>query len=188
MSLSLYKPGLLVLVVGPSGAGKDTIMSAVAVRLAADKSVVFPRRVVTRASANAAEDCHLMTVAEFQAAEAAGNFLLSWLAHGLHYGIPEPVRADLAAGRTVVINISRGVILAAEARVPRTAVVHITASPDVLALRIAARGRESIEEIRERLTREAPLPDCHSVVCEIRNESSIDDAAARFCAFLVDRT
>ena len=179
--------GLLVLVVGPSGAGKDTIMRAVAGRLAGDAGIVFPRRVVTRASANAAEDCLLMTVTEFEATEAAGQFLLSWPAHGLHYGIPLAVETDLAAGRTVIINISRGSITTAEARVANTAVVHITASPDVLARRIAARARETIKEIATRLAREAPLPDSRSMVLEIRNEGTIDDAADRFCAFLAAR-
>ena len=179
--------GLLVLVVGPSGAGKDTIMRAAAARLTADAAIVFPRRVVTRASANAAEDCVLMTAPEFVAAAVTGKFLLNWTAHGLHYGIPETVRDDLAAGCTVIINISRGVILAAEALVANTAVVHITASTDVLAQRIAARGRETIEEIAERLTREAPLPVCRSTVLEIRNDDTIDAAADRFRAFLAER-
>ena len=48
----------------------------------------------------------------------------------------------LWAGETVVFNVSRSVIDAARRRFPRVRVVYVTAPPDVLARRIAARGRD----------------------------------------------
>lgn len=184
--------GTLVLIVGPSGAGKDSVMRAVAERIAivpveavGGRHLLFPRRVVTRPHAHAGEDCILMSVEAFDSAAAAGDFLLAWSAHGLRYGIPLAVRDDLADGRTVVINVSRGVITTAQAICPRTSVVHITAAPDVLAARIAARGRETVEDIRGRLSREAPLPVCRGGVVEIRNEGSIAEAADALLAHLM---
>jgi ribose 1,5-bisphosphokinase len=88
-------------------------------------------------------------------AAAAGAFALAWEAHGLHYGVPAGIDADIAAGRTVVCNVSRGIVTAARARYACVTAVLITAAPDVLAARLAARGRASDGAISDRLTRSA---------------------------------
>ena len=79
---------MLVLVVGPSGAGKDTLINAAREALAGDRRFAFPRRVVTRPAVAALEDHDSVTRAEFALQEANGAYALSWEAHGLHYGLP----------------------------------------------------------------------------------------------------
>lgn len=177
--------GWLVLVVGPSGAGKDTLMRAASERLASNPTVVFPRRVVTRLEPHPGEDSIPMTEAAFVEAACSGGFLIHWAAHGLRYGIDGGVRSDLAQGRTVVVNISRTMIDAAEKAWPQTAVVHITAPRDVLAARIAARGRETLEDAAARLARDPPLSVERSTVIEIQNDGAIAAGADRLVAALL---
>jgi phosphonate metabolism protein PhnN/1,5-bisphosphokinase (PRPP-forming) len=177
--------GWLVLVVGPSGAGKDTLMRAAAERLVEDHSIVFARRIVTRLDPHPGEDSIPMTEAAFAETARSGGFLIHWAAHGLHYGIDSTVLHNLASGRTVVVNVSRTMIGAAEAAWPLTVVVHITASRDVLAARIAARGRETVEDAAARLSRDPPLSVGRSPVIEIQNDGAIATGADRLVGALL---
>jgi ribose 1,5-bisphosphokinase len=169
-----------VLVIGPSGAGKDALMNAACNALTGDSGVVFARRVVTREALAGAEDHDVLTHEGFAQAEAAGEFILSWRAHGLAYGVPASIRRDLDTGRTVVVNVSRAVIEAAEALHYPIAVLHITARPDILGQRIAQRGRESAEDIAARIAREVPVKVHTARLIEIRNESTLEAGAAAF--------
>lgn len=145
-------PGRLVLVVGPSGAGKDTLLGLAQAALADDANVVFVRRVVTR-EASAHENNEQVTPEAFHAAKAAGAFAIDWEAHGLSYALPGAMDNDIRAGRNVVANISRTVIPALRAAYADVVVVSITAPPEVLAARLAARGRASDGPIGDRLKR-----------------------------------
>ncbi|MGC2776152.1 MAG: phosphonate metabolism protein/1,5-bisphosphokinase (PRPP-forming) PhnN [Bradyrhizobium sp.] len=145
-------PGRLVLVVGPSGAGKDTLLNLARSECAGDDRIVFPRRVVTRA-ASAFEDNEEMGEAPFREALAAGAFALHWDAHGHGYGVPRAITDDIVAGRTVVVNVSRTVIPAARRDYADVTVVEITAPADVLAERLGKRHRPSDTDIGERLHR-----------------------------------
>jgi phosphonate metabolism protein PhnN/1,5-bisphosphokinase (PRPP-forming) len=140
---------MLVAVVGPSGAGKDTVLEG----LRGTPGLVFARRAITRPREAGGEDHIAMTPSEF----AAQDFALQWQAHGLSYGIFRDIEAELAAGKVVLANLSRTVLAEAAARYP-FAVLEITAPPAVLAARLAARGRETPADIAARLAREAPLP------------------------------
>lgn len=168
-------------VVGPSGAGKDTLMAAAQ---AARPDLVLVRRVITRPESAGGEPFEGVTAAEFARRRAAGDFALDWQAHGLCYGIPATVRDDLAAGRLVLFNGSRAMLPAAAAAFPGLAVLHVTAAPEVLATRLAARGRETAEEIARRLARAVdPFPPGLPVV-EIRNDGALDTARAALLAAL----
>ncbi|MBI5260407.1 MAG: phosphonate metabolism protein/1,5-bisphosphokinase (PRPP-forming) PhnN [Bradyrhizobium sp.] len=145
-------PGRLVLVVGPSGAGKDTLLRLVQAACAEDGGIVFPRRAVTR-EASAAEDNVSISRDEFQQARDRGDFAVHWEAHGHCYALPAAINGDIRAGRTVVVNVSRTVIGAVRCAYANVVVVSITAPPEVLAERLAARARRSDGNIEERLGR-----------------------------------
>ena len=145
-------PGRLVLVVGPSGAGKDTLLQLAQAACIDDHDVVFPRRVVTRES-SAAEDNIAMSPDEFRRGIDHGDFAVHWEAHGHSYALPLDINDDIRAGRAVVVNVSRTVIAALRQAYANVVVVAITAPPDVLAQRLAARARHSDGNIADRLSR-----------------------------------
>jgi ribose 1,5-bisphosphokinase len=145
-------PGKLVLVVGPSGAGKDTLLGLAQAACAEDRNVVFSRRVVTR-EASSAEDNEQISIEGFREAQARGAFAVHWEAHGHAYALPRSIEDDIRAGRTVVANVSRTVIAALRHAYANVVVVSITAPAEVLAERLAMRRRGSDGNIADRLAR-----------------------------------
>ena len=119
-------PGKLVLVVGPSGAGKDTLLGLARTACADDPTIVFVRRVVTRESSDA-EDNEQISAEGFREAQARGAFAVHWEAHDHAYGLPKSIEDDIRAGRTVVANVSRTVIPALRHCYLNVVVVSITA-------------------------------------------------------------
>ena len=148
----LIGPGRLVLVVGPSGAGKDTLIAHARAACRGDASVVFPARVVTRPP-SVFEDNEFMPPSAFEQAAANGAFAIWWSAHGHMYGIPLAVDFDIEAGRTVVCNVSRTVIGAVRGRYANVVIVLVTAPRDVLRSRLAARERASDGRVSDRMRR-----------------------------------
>ena len=145
-------PGRLVLVVGPSGAGKDTLLNLACAACACETRIVFPRRVVTR-QASSFEDNEEMDEVAFRRALAQGQFAIHWQAHGHRYGVARAIDDDIRAGRTVVVNVSRTVIAEVRRLYADVQVVAITAPEQVLAERLARRSRGSDGDIGERLHR-----------------------------------
>jgi phosphonate metabolism protein PhnN/1,5-bisphosphokinase (PRPP-forming) len=170
----------LVLVVGPSGAGKDTLIAAAREQLHDDPRYVFPRRLVTRDAITELEDHDTISWAAFR----SGRFALCWEAHGLGYALPLSIEDDIAAGRTVVVNASRRIIATAAAKYPGMSIVAITADPAIRATRLAARGRESEAEIAARLARETDTIAAEVRTVTIDNSANLDKAVAAFVAAL----
>lgn len=165
-------PGRLVLVVGPSGAGKDTLLRLARAACVDDHSVVFPRRVVTRES-SADEDNIAVTSDEFHRAREHGDFAVHWEAHGHSYALSTGINDDIRTGRTVVANVSRTVIGALRRTYANVVAVAVTAPPDVLAARLAARARHSDGNIAARLTRSVDVASAPADVT-ILNAGSAD--------------
>ncbi len=149
-------PGVLVLVAGPSGAGKDTLIGAARAHFHSDARFTFPQRVVTRAS-DVTEQVRQVSPGDFDAIEQRGGFLLAWRAHGLAYGVPVEARDHLTDGRVVVVNVSRRIISAAFSVWPRSHAVYVHVAEDILQARLQRRGRETAEQIGARLSRAAPI-------------------------------
>jgi thymidine phosphorylase len=178
--LSVTVPGLFFLVVGPSGAGKDSLIDGARERLADGRRHVFARRAITRAADAPGEDHESLSQAEFERREAAGEFLVTWQAHGLSYGLPASLLAAMAQGANVVANGSRRIVGALARKLPDLCVIEVSAPPEVLAARIAGRGRESGDALLQRLARRVdPMPD--SVLSlAVDNDATLAEGIDRF--------
>lgn len=171
--------GILVAVVGPSGAGKDSVINGARNRFAMTPNVVFARRIITR-PADGSEPHEPATEALFRRGVQNGDFAMWWQANGLYYGLPAEIHEDIAAGRTVIANLSREKAAEARAVFRNCAVIHVTASPDVLAARLALRGRESCREQAARLNRAQMLEACVQAEVLITNNGALDQAIDAF--------
>lgn len=161
-------PGRLVVVVGPSGAGKDTLIALARARCSDDPKIVFPRRIVTR-TPTADEDHDSVSDADFDACAQAGGFAAWWQAHGLKYGIPAEINDAVRSGKTIVCNVSRTAIAQLRERYANCRVVLVTAPADVLLTRLAQRHRASDGDPAQRLRRDVPAE------CELRADVVIEN-------------
>lgn len=175
------KPGILLAVVGPSGAGKDTLLRMALDRLGHDSRLRLARRVITRPAGDASEDHASVGETEFERLERSGEFCLTWRAHGLRYGVPRLVADEVDAGALAIANLSRRSLAQAAERFARLAVAEITAPDEVLVQRIQARGRETGDEIARRLARQVPLvlPAGTLRAVRIMNSGPPDEGADR---------
>lgn len=168
--------GRLIGVVGPSGVGKDTVMEALAARR---PGLGLVRRVITRPGYAVGEAFDDVSAEEFERRALAGEFSLHWRAHGLRYGIPRETEARLAGGEDLLVNLSRSVLGEAQARFRGFTTLQLTAPHEVLAGRLAVRGRESRADIEARLSRASlALPDGLERVIEISNAGPLEAVLA----------
>ncbi|TCH97666.1 phosphonate metabolism protein/1,5-bisphosphokinase (PRPP-forming) PhnN [Roseococcus sp. SYP-B2431] len=163
-----------VALAGPSGAGKDSLLDRARDALAGDGRFHFARRTITRPAEAGGEAHDAVSSEEFQALAEADAFVLTWQAHGLRYGIR---RSEAPADKLVVLSVSRTVLHEA-ARLRPLRVIEVTAPRELLAERLARRGRETAEQIAARLDREMGLPEGLDLR-RIRNDSTIEEGAAR---------
>lgn len=148
--------GSLVLVVGPSGVGKDTLIAGARQALDGDPRFSFIRRLVTGPMSGAGEQYDEIEPALFAEMEAEGRLSLCWEANEQRHALPLSVDTDLALGRIVVASVARHAVLQAKGKYPNAAVVLITAEISRRAERLLRRGHENPGQITARLARESP--------------------------------
>lgn len=168
---------------GPSGAGKDTLLLHARAKLKqdGDVSVEFVKRAITR-DADKVTDLEIpVTLEEFQIASARGDYAIEYFANHTHYAIPRAaLEAGIASKKRLVLNVSRTVIDKVleeygEQRGVEVYCLNITASEKELKRRLLSRGRESAEEIEERIIRAKLLEPRGSHVINIVNEASKEE-------------
>lgn len=163
----------LFYVMGPSGAGKDSLMSYVRQKLDG-LPVRFARRFITRGADAGGENHQTLSVDAFAALRDRGELAMHWTGNGLQYGIGVEIDDWLQAGISVVVNGSRDYLPVAAQRYPSLCPVLITVSDAVLSERLLARGRESLTEIEDRMARSQMIarPD-HKALVVINNDGDL---------------
>lgn len=144
--------GRLYYVMGPSGAGKDSVLDWVRDN-SPSYAVVCAHRYITR-PAPAGREHHLaLSAEEFERRERRGLFALTWQAQGLRCGLGKEIEHWLRQGVNVLVNGTRDAFPLARARFNDLVPVLITANRESIARHLMARGRETAEQIEERLAR-----------------------------------
>jgi len=177
-------PGRLILVVGPSGVGKDSLIDGARSVLADKGRFVFPRRDITRPVEAGGENHVAVDREMFDARRQSGDYALWWEAHGLGYGIPATIRTDIEKGRDVIVNVSRTVLDEARKDFPNVLVPHVTAPAALIAQRLTARGRETGAAIGKRLDRGGAYRVEGADVVEVLNDADLSQGIDRFLAAL----
>jgi ribose 1,5-bisphosphokinase len=180
-------PGRLIVVLGPSGSGKDTLMSYARAALEDEGAVLFVRRAITRPADAGSEDHVPMSETEFDAALDAGSFSLTWAANGLRYGLPREVMDHLVRGEVAVVNGSRGAWSVIRKVFPSAVAVEIKVNREVLAQRLEDRGRESRPEIEARLARAAALDSSFEADHVIDNSGAPERAGGELVKLIRDQ-
>lgn len=176
--------GRLIYLMGPSGSGKDSVIDQARPALR-DLGVAVARRVITRSAEAVGEDAQGVSPQQFASLRAQGAFALDWPANGLHYGIPREIDAWLEQGRWVLVNGSRGHLEEARARYPDLLPILLGVAPQVLRERLMRRGRETAEEIEQRLARNQQVSTrLDEDVRRLDNSTSVEEAAQRLLALL----
>jgi len=176
--------GVLIYVMGPSGAGKDTLLDYARHRRPA--GVVFAHRYITRNAGYGGEAHVPLSPEDFQERLQHGLFALSWHAHQTWYGIGLEIDLWMDRGLRVVVSGSRSALDQALKRYPRLRPILITARGQVLQARLRKRGREDEQGIDQRLLRGHSV-DCSGPrpACLIDNSGTLERSGQLFLASLL---
>lgn len=183
-------PGTLLLVVGNSGSGKDSIISGAiekykTLKLEQGKHNLYsPKRYITRPPSET-EDNIPITPEEFEKMDAKSKFALKWYIYGLHYGVPIKIENLLKKGKSVIINVSRTIIPEARETYKNLKVIFIKVPFEITLQRIKNRGRETDIELQKRIQRaksHQSFPDADFI---IDNSGDLENAIDQFLEYVL---
>ncbi|MBN2151697.1 MAG: phosphonate metabolism protein/1,5-bisphosphokinase (PRPP-forming) PhnN, partial [Candidatus Lokiarchaeota archaeon] len=144
--------GTMFLLVGNSGSGKDSILAwAKDHWTCKTKQLLVAERYITRPESPETEKFVSLSVEEFERMDANGDFSLTWVSYGMHYGVKKDITDELRRGNLVIVNVSRQIIDDTLARFPGTKIIFVQVPIDTIVQRIQDRGRETGDQVRARI-------------------------------------
>ncbi|MEX3944478.1 phosphonate metabolism protein/1,5-bisphosphokinase (PRPP-forming) PhnN [Paraburkholderia sp. BR10937] len=177
--------GKLIYVSGPSGSGKDSLLRHAREQLSGHARICFAHRYITRAADAGGENHVALSPGEFAARSNSNLFALDWASNGLQYGIGAEIDHWLDKGLTVVMNGSREYLPQARERYPYLVPVEIAVPEAVLRERLLARGRETPEQVAQRLQRNRLLERSSSQLEIIRNDGDLKEAGQALVSLIL---
>lgn len=147
--------GRLIYLMGPSGAGKDTVLQGI-MQIMGDRAFLAPR-VITREADQGVHGSLVVSEQEFRHMEKAGLLAMAWRANGYSYGVMNHIDHHRMRGRDVFVNGSRAYLPVALSRYRDLVPVMLEVSHDVLQDRLRQRARENETQIQARLARNLAL-------------------------------
>jgi len=178
-------PGILVLVVGNSGSGKDSIISEVVKRFPSNLNVIqLTQRYITRPSSET-EDNIAITPEVFKEMSRQKKFALEWHIYDLDYGVPIDIDDWLKKGHPVIVNVSRTIVKKARSIYRNILVVFISVPFDITLKRVKERARESGKLLQERIQRakeNQTFPEANFIV---DNSGELEIAIDQFLSCLM---
>ncbi len=163
-------------IIGASGAGKDSIMIELRKKINADFPVLFAHRYITRPTELGGENYVSLTEEEFQLRQHAGLFAMHWSSNKFLYGIGSEINEWLQMGFEVVVNGSREYLPIASRYYPSLQIYHIQVDPEILFERLVKRGRETKEEISNRMKKVDAFKVEHPNLHNIYNNANLQVA------------
>ena len=164
--------GQLIVVVGPSGSGKDTLLKKAIKKI---PNSILVKRYITRKKDNNNEDHYSISVKNFQDKISKKCFFVYWKAHGFSYGIPLKEIKKIEHGKTIIFNGSRKILFKIKQKVNNVKIINIIAPLTLIKKRLINRAREDKKSINKRIKRKINLLPKNTIT--INNNKSISIGA-----------
>ena len=179
--------GQIIYVMGPSGAGKDSLMKWVLQNKSSSMNFYWAKRIVTRNRPKGEGTDEYVSLESFEKLLSNQILAMHWSAYDIHYGISKSELLCIEPNTMVFINGSRAYLSRAIELYPKLCAIHITASTNTLEQRLNQRERESKDKILERLSRpQLTRPEVDVPWLEVLNEDNVEDGGAKILSFLND--
>ena len=175
--------GKLCVIIGPSGSGKDTLISGAKLLLNNEKRYVFAQREITRPQTDDVEDHIEISKNEFKQKDLANEYSLSWFANGLRYGVTR-IDEYMNQEKFIVLNGSRGALKDIRRKYKDAVIIQVEVPTKLLRERLRSRGREDSLEMDARLARGVALKILDPTVINFTNDKPIQESINEFVAIL----
>jgi len=178
---------LLIVVSGPAGVGKDSLLTRM-------KELKYPLHFVVTATDRPPRpgevhgvDYFFLSSEEFLRMEREGELMEHAIVYGQHKGIPkQQVREALASGKDVIMRVDVQGAATVRRIAPQAVLIFLTASEEELAYRLRQRGSDSPQQLALRLSKAREEMECMQEFdyVVVNREGELDRAVAQVAAII----